>query len=76
VFDGSDRSAVFKGPLRVQRCRARRNGSSLIAVLNSFAPQLDLSFAAAVYGLVRLFLGSLIGELLMAALLPRHRLAR
>jgi hypothetical protein len=31
-------------------------------------------FAAAVYGLVGLFLGSLIGELL-AALLPRHRFA-
>jgi len=36
----------------------------------------DLSFAAAVYGLVGLFFGSLIGELLSAALLPRHRLAR
>jgi hypothetical protein len=44
-------------------------------VFDSFAPQLDLSFAAAVYGLVGLFLGSLIGELLAAALLPRHRLA-
>jgi hypothetical protein len=39
-------------------------------------PQLDLSFAAAAYGLVGLFLGSLIGELLVAALLPRHRFAR
>ena len=45
-------------------------------VFDSFAPQLDLSFAAAVYGLVGLFFGSLIGELLTAALLPRHRLAR
>jgi hypothetical protein len=44
-------------------------------VFDSFAPQLDLSFAAAVYGLVGLFLGSLIGELLAAALLRRHRLA-
>ena len=44
-------------------------------VFDSFAPQLDLSFAAAVYGLVGLFLGSLIGELLTAALLPRDRLA-
>jgi hypothetical protein len=42
-------------------------------VFESFAPQLDLSFAAAVYGLVGLFLGSLIGELLTAALFPRHR---
>src|SRR5438105_13572227 len=45
-------------------------------VFDSFAPQLDLSFAAAVYGLVGLFLGSLLGELLAAALLPRHRFAR
>jgi hypothetical protein len=45
-------------------------------VFDSFAPQLDLSFAAAGYGLVGLFLGSLIGELLVAALLPRHRFAR
>ena len=34
-------------------------------VFDSFAPQLDLSFAAAIYGLVGLFLGSLIGELLV-----------
>src|SRR5437762_7216192 len=45
-------------------------------VFDSFAPQLDLSFAAVVYGLVGLFLGSLIGELVVAALLPRHRVAR
>jgi len=45
-------------------------------VFDSFAPQLDLSFAAAVYGLVGLFLGSLIGEVLAAALLPRRRFAR
>ena len=44
-------------------------------VFDSFAPQLDLSFAAAVYGLAGLFLGSLIGELLAAAFFPRHRLA-
>lgn len=44
-------------------------------VFDSFAPQLDLSFAAAFYGLAGLFLGSLIGELLIAVLLPRHRLA-
>ena len=44
-------------------------------VFDSFSPQLDLSFAAAVYGLVGLFLGSLIGELLAAALLPRDCLA-
>ena len=45
-------------------------------VFDSFALQLDLSFAAAVYGLAGLFLGSLIGELLTVALLPRHGLAR
>jgi hypothetical protein len=45
-------------------------------VFDSFAPQLDLSFAAAIYGLVGLFLGSLLAELLVAALLSRHRLAQ
>lgn len=44
-------------------------------VLDSFTPQLDLSFAAAAYGLVGLFLGSLIGELLTTALFLRHRAA-
>jgi Protein of unknown function (DUF2937) len=44
-------------------------------VFDSFVPQLDLSFAAAVYGLVGLFVGSLIGELLTAAVLPRRRWA-
>jgi Protein of unknown function (DUF2937) len=44
-------------------------------VFDSFAPQLDLSFAAAAYGLIGLFVGSLIGELLTAAILPRRRLA-
>jgi len=46
-----------------------------VTVFDSFTPQLDLSFAAAIYGLVGLFLGSLIGELLTAAFLPRRRLA-
>lgn len=44
-------------------------------VFDSFTPQLDLSFAAAAYGLAGLFLGSLAGELLTAALFPRHRAA-
>jgi hypothetical protein len=44
-------------------------------VFDSFAPQLDLSFAAAVYGLADLLLGSLMGKLLIAALLPPHRFA-
>ena len=44
-------------------------------VFDSFTPQLDLSFAAAAYGLIGLSLGSLVGELLTAALFPRHRAA-
>src|SRR4029077_9906784 len=35
-------------------------------VFESFAPQFDLSFAAAIYGLAGLFLGSLVGELTIA----------
>jgi DUF2937 family protein len=42
-------------------------------LFDSYVAQLDLSFAAAVYGLVGLFVGSLIGELLIAAFLPRRR---
>lgn len=45
-------------------------------VFDSFAPQLDLSSAAAVYGLFGLFLGSLLGELVVAAFLPRRRVVR
>ena len=41
-------------------------------VFDSFAPQLDLSFAAAIYGLVGLFLGSLIGELVATAFRSRR----
>jgi DUF2937 family protein len=45
-------------------------------VFESFAPQLDLTFAAAIYGLAGLFLGSLIAELMTAAFLSsRHRAA-
>ena len=45
-------------------------------VFESFAPQLDLSFATAIYGLAGLFLGSLMGELATAAFLSRqHRTA-
>jgi len=45
-------------------------------VFDSYAPQLDLSFAAAVYGLAGLFLGSLMGELLVAALATAASLRR
>jgi hypothetical protein len=41
-------------------------------VFESFAPQLDLSFATAIYGLAGLFLGSLIGERATAACLSRQ----
>ena len=41
-------------------------------VFESFTPQLDLSFATAIYGLAGLFLGSLIGELATAAFLSRQ----
>jgi hypothetical protein len=41
-------------------------------VFDSFAPQLDLSFAAAIYGLAGLFLGSLIGELVATAFRSRR----
>jgi hypothetical protein len=41
-------------------------------VFESFAPQLDLSFAAAIYALAGLFLGSLIGELATAGSLSRQ----
>jgi hypothetical protein len=42
-------------------------------VLDSYASQLDLSYAAAIYGIFGLFLGSLIGEVVSAALMPRSR---
>ena len=41
-------------------------------VFESFPPQLDLSFAAAIYGLAGLFPGSLIAELATAAFLSRQ----
>jgi hypothetical protein len=45
-------------------------------VFESYAPQLDLSFAAVIYGLAGLFLGSLIGESITAVIAPRrHRAA-
>lgn len=42
-------------------------------VFESYAPQLDLSFAAIIYGLAGLFLGSLIGELITTAIVPRRQ---
>ena len=45
-----------------------------LAQLRAVEPSNAETLAAALYGLVGLFLGSLIGELLGAVLLPRHRL--
>lgn len=42
-------------------------------VFESYAPQLDLSFAAVIYGLAGLFVGTLIGELVTAAIAPRRQ---
>ncbi len=42
-------------------------------VFESFVPQLDLSFAAAIYGLAGLFLGSLLVELMTAAFFSRQQ---
>src|SRR6202040_2919081 len=51
-------------------------GPIAATVFDSYAPQLDLSFVAAVYGLAGLFLGSLMGELLVAALATAASLRR
>jgi len=56
----------------VLKRRHRRAASDRPKVFGSFAPQLDLSFAAAIHGLAGLFLGSLIGELATAGFLSRQ----
>lgn len=77
-YDRIESSPDLLRPIIAAKDVAEDEGGRQIAetVFHSFAPQLDLSVAAAVYGLVGLFLGSLVGELLVAALLPRHRFAR
>jgi len=79
-YDRIERSPDLLRPIIAAKDVAEHEGDRrrqiAEAVFDSFAPQLDLSFAAAIYGLVGLFLGSLIGELLVASLLPRHRFAR
>ena len=79
-YDRIERSPDLLRPIIAAKDVAENKGGRrrqiTETVFDSFAPQLDLSFAAAVYGLAGLFLGSLIGELLVAALLPRHRAAR
>lgn len=76
-YDRIEHSPDLWRPIAAARDVASDEGGSRRQIaetaFDSFTPQLDLSFAAAVYGLVGLFLGSLIGELLTAALLPRRR---
>lgn len=77
-YNGIESSPALLRPIVAAKDIATDEGGSrrriAQTVFDSFAPQLDLSIAAAVYGLAGLFLGSLIGELLTAALL-RRRLA-
>jgi Protein of unknown function (DUF2937) len=79
-YDRIERSPDLLRPLIAAKDVIENGGSPrrqiADTVFDSFAAQLDLSFAAAVYGLVGLFLGSLLAELLVAALLPRNRLAQ
>jgi Protein of unknown function (DUF2937) len=76
-YDRIDREAILWRPITAARdilsddTGARRQIAQ--TVLESFAPQLDLSFAAAIYGLAGLFLGSLIAELVAAPLLTGQR---
>lgn len=78
-YDNIERSPDLLRPIAAAKDVAADEGGPrrriAQTVFDSYAPQLDLSFAAAAYGLVGLFLGSLVGELLTAALLPRRRLA-
>ena len=77
-YDRIEHSPDLLRPIVVAKDVAADDGGSrrqiAQTVFHSFAPQLDLSLAAAVYGLVGLFLGSLIGELLTAALFRRRPL--
>lgn len=76
-YDRIERSPALLRPIKAaEDVAADEEGSRrqiAQTVFEGFAPQLDLSFAAAIYGLVGLFLGSLVGELLTIALFPRHR---
>jgi hypothetical protein len=75
-YDGIEHSPALLRPLIAAKDVAADEGGPrrqiAHTVFDSFTPQLDLSLAAAVYGLIGLFLGSLIAELLVAALLPRR----
>jgi hypothetical protein len=79
-YDRIEYSPVLLRPIVAAEDVARDEGGPrrqiARTVFDSFAPQLDLSFAAAAYGLVGLFLGSLIGELVTAVFFARrHRFA-
>jgi Protein of unknown function (DUF2937) len=69
-YDRIEHSPDLLRPIIAAKDVAAEDGGSRRQIaqtaFHSFAPQLDLSFAAAVYGLAGLFLGSLIGELLTA----------
>jgi Protein of unknown function (DUF2937) len=76
-YDRIERASDLLRPIAAARDVAGDEGGPrrqiARTVFDSYVPQLDLSFAAAIYGLVGLFVGSLLGELLTAALLPRRR---
>jgi hypothetical protein len=79
-YDRIERSPVLLRPIIAAKDVVEDGGGPrhqiAATVFDSYAPQLDLSFAAAVYGLAGLFLGALMGELLVAVLFPQHRFAR
>ena len=78
-YDRIEASPALLRPIETARDIAADDGGErrqiARTVLDSFAAQLDLSSAAAVYGLLGLLLGSLLGELATAAFLPRRHVA-
>jgi hypothetical protein len=76
-YENIEASPALLRPFEAARDVLGENGAGrrkiAETVLDSFSPQLDLSLAAAVYGLAGLFLGSLIGEILSHAFLSRRR---
>jgi hypothetical protein len=78
-YDRIEASPALVRPIEAARDVAADDGGArrqiARTVLDSFAAQLDLSSAAAVYGLFGLFLGSLLGELVTAGFLRRRHVA-
>jgi hypothetical protein len=78
-YDRIEASPALLRPIETARDIAADDGGErrqiARTVFDSFAAQLDLSSAAAVYGLLGLFLGSLVGELAITAFLPRRHVA-